>query len=832
MDMSPGAVPKEKPVRLLGLFAPRLLPVNLVRILSFPPKHIRRRASLNWTYFYGRLIAAVLYSPQRQVGQSVNEVAPSRGVVRFDAFEVDLRSGEVRKHGFRIRLQDQPFHVLQALLDHPGELVTRDELQRQIWPADTFVDFEKGLNNAVKRLRDALGDSVGKPRFIETHSKRGYRFIGSLTPTNETGRTEEGAAGTVASFGKHWKVMVPAAAAVIAVASSGNLYFHRTPKLADKDTIVLADFANHTGDPVFDDALRQALSVQLEQSPLFSIVSDRKVSETLKLMSRSPTDRVTPEVAKEICVRTGGKAVLAGSISSLGSEYVVGLEAVACNTGDVLAKEQAEATSKEGTLRVLSQVTDRLRAKIGESLASVQKFKAPAEVTTSSLEALKAHGMAHTINNSKGTAEALPLEKHAIELDPNFATAYLALGLDYLSLGQGSLANENFTKAYELRERASEREKYRIVEIYHHYVTGDWQKAVQVDELWIHTYPADPVPHADLAIIHLTFGHFEQALSEFQDGLRLDPDDANSYGNLTTTYIYLNRLDDAKKMLEQAQARKLDNEFLHERSYALAFLNGDQAEMNRELAWGTGKPGAEDALLLMQYSTEAYYGHLQKAREFSRRAVESAIRTNGKEAAAFWEINRALDEAELGNDGAAKHAVKSALELDSGKDVKLVAALTLARVGDTTRAKRLVAELEKQYPLDVKLRMILLPTVEAAIQLNSGDAAQALATLEATLPYEFVTVLYPAYLRGQTQLSAHNSTAAVAEFQKLLDHPGVVLNDCIGALAHLQIGRAYAMQGDTAKAKVAYQDFLLLWKDADPDIPFLKQARAEYAKLQ
>ena len=561
------------------------------------------------------------------------------------------------------------------------------------------------------------------------------------------------------------------------------------------------------------------------------------MSETLKLMSRSPTDRVTPELAKGICVRTGGKAVLAGSISSLGNEYVVGLEAVTCNTGDVLAKDQGEATSKEGTLKVLSQVTDRLRAKLGESLASVQKFEGPVEVTTSSLEALKAYGIAHTIFNTKGGAEAIPFEKRAIELDPNFASAYLGLGINYLNLHQEGLAIENITKAYELRERTSEREQYRISGLYYEVVTGDLQKATEVYELWKQIYP-DTGPYASLAIIHSSFGQFEKALSEFQEGLRVYPDDAIGYSNVALTYMRLNQLNDARRMLEQAQAQKLDNEFLHFRSYDLAFLNRDQGEMDRQVAWGTGKPWAEAALLNRQSNTEAYYGHLRRAREFGRRAVESAIRTDAKEAAARWEVNGALREAKLGNAGAAKHAAISALEMDSGKPVKIAAALTLAQVGDTARAKKLATELEKQYPLDLRLRMFVLPLVEAAIQVNSGDAAQALATLEITLPYEFgpydvnEVTLYSAYLRGQIELSSHNGTAAITEFQKLLNHPGVVLNGITGALAHVQLGRAYAMQGDTAKAKVAYKDFLTLWKDADPDIPILKQAKAEYAKLE
>ena len=655
----------------------------------------------------------------------------------------------------------------------------------------------------------------------------------ALDALSESGGSAPSAVGKAATgVGKRWKVIVPAAMVVLALSVGGYFYFHRAPKLTNKDTIVLADFVNHTGDPVFDDALKQALSVQLEQSPFLNIVSDRKVSETLKLMGRSASERVTPEVAKEICVRTGGKAVLAGTISSLGSEYVVGLQAVACNTGDILAKEQAEASSKESTLKALSQVTDRLRKKLGESLASVEEFKAPLEATTSSLEALKAYAIGRTTAHTKGTAQAIPFDKRAIELDPNFATAYLALGIDYLNLGQNGSAVENFKKAYDLRDRTSEREKYRISGMYHQCVTGDLQRATEVFELAKNLYPADLVPHAELAIIYETFGQYEKALPEFQEGLRLGPDDPNGYGNLAFTYMRLDRLDDARKTLEEAKARKLDNEHLHFCAYYLAFLNRDQEEMARQVAWGNGQPGVEGRLLSVQSNTEAYYGRLRKARELGKRALESESRADLKDVAAEREANSALREVELGNAEAAQHAAISALELSSGRDTKVTAAFVLARVGKSAKAKELVAELEKHDPADVELKMVLLPPVKAAIQFDKGDAAQAVSTLQTALPYEAGAALYPAYLRGQIQLSAHNGSAAATEFQKLLDHPGFVLNNPIGALAHLQLGRAYAMSGDPGKAKAAYQDFLTLWKDADPDIPILKQAKAEYAKLQ
>ena len=602
------------------------------------------------------------------------------------------------------------------------------------------------------------------------------------------------------------------------------------------NTIVLADFANSTGDAVFDDALKQALAVELGQSPFLNVLSDRKISETLQMMGRPANQHVTADVGQELCLRTGSKVVVGGSISSLGSHYLIDLNAVAC-TDDTLAKEQVEATSKEDVLKALSRASSGLRTKLGESLPSVQKFDVPVEATTSSLEALRTYSMAMTVKRTKGDAPSIPFFKRAIELDSNFPMAYAGLAVIYGNLSQPSRALEYATQAYQLRDRVTERERLRISAAYFR-AAGEVDKEAQIYELWIANYPRDPVPHHNLGANYFNVGQYDRALAEFQEGTRLAPDHVISYANLGAAYLCLNRLDDARVTFDQALAGRLDSEWLRENIYYLAFLRADATQMQQQVAWSAGKPGDEDSLLSKQSDTEAYYGRLKKARDFSRRAVDSAVRADSEEIAAFWQLNAALREAELGNIASARRGVTAALALSPGRDAKVVAALTLARIGDLPRAKALAEELEKSYPTNTFLKLYWLPTINASIAISKGNSSQALVDLEAAAPYElggaatFISYLYPAYVRGQAYLLAHNGNDATTEFQKVLDHRGIVVNFVTGSLAHLQIGRAYALGGDTAKAEAAYQDFLTLWKDADPDIPILKQAKAEYAKLQ
>ncbi|MGA8103934.1 MAG: protein kinase, partial [Candidatus Acidiferrales bacterium] len=699
---------------------------------------------------------------------------------------------------------------------------------------------------APPKLEEIINKSLEKDRNLRYQHAADLRSdLQRLKRDSESGRTvagtaEAGPRAAAPSAARRWMAIAAVAVVAVALGVGGWLYFsaHRAHPLTEKDTIVLADFDNTTGDPVFDGALKQALTVQLGQSPFLNILSERKVEETLRLMGRPSNERITRDVARELCVRTGSKAIMLGSISKLGGQYVVGIDAVGCSSGDTLATEQEQASSKEDVLKALGNAATSLRGKLGESLASIQKFDVPVEATTASLEALKAYSMGITTQRTQGDAAAIPFVKRALELDPNFAVAYAGLGVEYSNLGQASLSAENLKKAYALRDRVSEHEKYRIESLYYDLAVGDEEQAIQVYELWARSYPQDPTPAINLGASYYEFGQYEKSAAETQESLRLEPNAVVGYGNLAQVYLALNRPDDAKKAIDRAEQRKLDGDFFHWTIYQLAFSKGDAAEMERQVAWAAGKPASEDRLLSFQSDTEAYYGRLVKARNFSRRAVDSAVRDDAKETAALWQVNTALREAEFGNAAAAKQGVAAALALAPGRDVKLFAALTLARIGETAGAKSLVEELEKNYPSDTFLKIYWLPTIKAALELSANNAAQAVVLLEAAAPYELgeppqlqLGTMYPVYIRGQAQLIGHNGPAAATEFQKFLDPRGITLNYPLGALAHLGLARAYALSGDIAKAKTAYNDFFALWKDADPDIPILIAAKAEYAKL-
>jgi eukaryotic-like serine/threonine-protein kinase len=642
---------------------------------------------------------------------------------------------------------------------------------------------------------------------------------------------------------KLWKLAVPFV--LVALVVAGGLYYrsHQSKRLTEKDTIVLADFTNTTGDSVFDGTLRQGLTVQLEQSPFLSLVPDQRIQQTLRLMGQPPDARLTLEIARDLCQRTEGAAVLDGSIASLGSQYVLGLKAENCRTGDSLAGEQVRATGKEQVLAAMDKAAANLRSKLGESLSTVQKFDTPIEqATTPSLEALQAYSLGRKTLAAKGdNATAVPLFQRAIHLDPNFAMAYASLGTSYGNLGETSLGAENTRKAYELRERVSEREKFYIESHYYSIVTGDLEKARRAYELWAQTYPRDWLPPDNLGGIYRILGQYDKRLAENRETLRLDPTSAWSYAYLVYPYLNLNRLEEARATAEEAQAKHLDSPLLRIGLYQLAFLQNDAPGMAQQVSWAAGKSGVEDVLLAREADTAAYSGRLEEARDFSRRAVASAERAEEKEKAASYEADAALREALFGNAAAGRQRAAAALGLSTGRDVKYGAALALAMAGDTARAQALAEDLAKRFPEDTLVQFNYLPTLLAQLALSRNDASKAVEALQAAAPYELgdpteaftFLSLYPVYVRGEAYLAGHQETgASAAEFQKILDHPGVVFNEPIGALAHLGSARAHASQGDTAKARAAYQDFLALWKDADPDIPILKEAKTEYAKLQ
>jgi Flp pilus assembly protein TadD/predicted Ser/Thr protein kinase len=643
------------------------------------------------------------------------------------------------------------------------------------------------------------------------------------------------------TLNRRW--LTAAAAVVIVGLAIGAwlFYAHRAHALTEKDTIVLADFTNTTSDVVFDGALRQGLAVQLEQSPFLSLISEQRIQQTLRLMGQPPDVRVTPEIARDLCQRTGSAAVVDGSIAQIGTQYSLILKAVNCSSGESLASTEAQASDKNHVLDALGKAAFEIRSKLGESLSTVQKFDTPVEqATTPSLEALQAYSLGWKTFVGKGdNAAAVPLFQRAIRLDPNFAMAYASLGVDYSNLGETSLAAENTRKAYELRARVSEREKFYIESHYYHYVTGDLEKARQVYELWAQTYPRDFVPPTNLGAIYGNLGQYDKGLAESREAFRLDLGNGLSYTNLVSSYLVLNRLEEARATAEEAQVKKLDSPYLRFYLYQLAFLQNDAAGMAQQVARSAGKPGAEDVLLAFEADTAAYSGRLGKAREFSRRAVASAERAEEKETAAGYEADAALRQALFGNAAEARERVAAALVLSTGRDVQYGAALALAFAGDVARAQALADDLGKRFPDDIMVQFNYRPTIHAQLALTRNDSSKAIEALQTATPYElgspgngFTLALYPVYVRGEAYLAAHRGSEAAAEFQKILDQRGVVFNEPIGALAHLGLARAYALQGDTTKARAAYNDFLTLWKDADPDIPILRAAKSEYAKLQ
>jgi eukaryotic-like serine/threonine-protein kinase len=705
---------------------------------------------------------------------------------------------------------------------------------------DVPVELERIINKALEKNRDLRYQHAADMRTDLQRLKRDTDSHSSSAASGASGRVD----GADSAVARRRKIGAAVLAIVLAVLVVGGLYVRShlarptTSPLTEKDTIVLADFTNSTGDPVFDGTLKQALAVDLEQSPFLNILSDSKASETLKLMGRPSSERLTAEVARELCLRTGSQAVVSGSIANLGTQYVLALDAISCNNGDDLAKEHAEAASKEGVLKALDSSTTTLRTRLGESLASVQRFDAPMEATTPSLEALKAYSMGITTGRTKGDAEAVPFMKRAIELDPNFAIAYVALGIDYSNLGQASLAADYARKAYNLRDRVSDRERFRISAFYFQYVTGEMDKAIEAYELWEKSYPREMLPHGNLGSLYASIGQYDKAIAETETAQRLEPT-ITDYANLASNYISVNRLKDARLTLAEAQQKHFDGLFIRSNLYSVAFLSGDTAEMERQVAWAAGRPGEEDQMLNTDADTQAYYGRMVKARDLARRAADAALRADAKETAAQWFAFQAIREVEVGNASVARQTAGRALALAPGRDVKVLSALALARAGESTQSKALMEALKKSELSNTFLKVYWFPVLEASMAMAQHAPDRALIALEPSQPFELgdpppegVATLHPAYLRGLAYLAEKNGPAAAGEFQKLLDHPGIVQNFLLGSLAHLQMGRADAIAGDATKAKAAYQDFFTLWKDADPDLPILKEARAEYAKLQ
>jgi tetratricopeptide (TPR) repeat protein len=632
---------------------------------------------------------------------------------------------------------------------------------------------------------------------------------------------------------------------VVALLAGAGWFFNTRSAhaLTQTDTIVLADFANKTGDPIFEETLGQGLAAQLQQSPFLSLVSEQRVQQTLRLMGLPPDSKLVPAIASDLCQRAGSKAYLSGSISSIGKEYVIGVSAVNCRTGDYLASEQVAANGKENVLKVLGEVSTRLRKKLGESLKTVQTLDTPIEqATTPSLEALQTYSLGRKMIQGKADyTAAVPLLERSIELDQNFAMAYATLGTAYHNLGEKVLSAENTRKAYDLRNHVSEWEKFYIESHYHHFVTGDLEKAREVYDLWSQIYPRERVPPTNLGVIYQTLGQYEKSLAEFREAVRLAPSDSLTLDDLVLGYIHLNRFDEARSASDEALARNLDSADLRFNLYQLAFLKNDLPGMAKQISWSSGRSGQENIMLSLQAGTAAYFGRMSEARELSRQASISARRAGEKEMAAGCEATAALWEALYGNAVEARQHMSGTLAQSDGRDAQYAAALTLALIGDSARAQALAGDLEKRFPQDTVIRFNYLPTLRAQSALHVPDgAAKAVEILDVTSPFElgvsgsstFWTNLYPVYVRGEAFLASRQGTRAAVEFQRILDWRGVVVNEPIGALAHLGLARSYALAGDASKSRAAYSEFFALWKDADPNIPVLKAAKAEYAKLQ
>jgi len=694
-------------------------------------------------------------------------------------------------------------------------------------PREFVPDLDRGLEAVIQQC--LAPEPASRPQTVGEvmEAIRKTRCAGLLRTEHESAKWR-----TIA-----WTCAV---STILVVAIAGLLYhFHANQRrLTEKDTVVMADFSNKTADAVWDDTLKQGLREELEESPYLNILSDRKVTQLLRYMGRSTDERVTEGIAREVCQRAGSKAMLLGSISSISSHYIVGLQAVNCHSGDSLATLQVEANGEDDVLRKLHAVGKEMRVRLGESLASVEKYDTPVEQTTSSLEALQAYGAALRAKRSQGDLAALPLLKRAVELDQNFAMAYAVLAAVYSNLGDATLSAENARKAHDLRERVTERERFYIDSAYYNNATGELNREMEVYQQWKQTYPRDEVPYEKLAYCEGYLGQYEKALAGYREALQLEPNDVINYVDLAGTYINLNRLAEAEAVLNVVQSRKLEHEYVPQLYYLIAFMRDDHEEMEKRAQPESWLPGTEDILLSSLSDTEAFKGRLRNARKFSRQAIVSAHQNDATAGrAAFWQAHEALREAEFGNVDEARRLAAAALTLSSGEDVQTLAALALARAGDTSRAQSIVSGLSRRFPTNIWLDHYWLPSIRAAIEINSENPAGAIDVLELSRPYELggdpiaLDTLYPVYLRGQAYLMQHQGSAAAAEFQKILDHPGRAGNGLLGSLARLQLARAYALSSDTAKARNAYQHFLALWKDSDPDVYARRQAEIEFAKL-
>jgi eukaryotic-like serine/threonine-protein kinase len=765
-------------------------------------------------------------------------------LISFGDFTVHRRERSLRKHGIRLKLHGQSFEILLLLLEHPGEVVTREELQAKLWHGDTFVDFENGLNAAVKKLRQTLGDSVEVPRYIETLPRVGYRFLAPVRAVQRT-EIEVRAPGSAESGSKpiapplavkprsRVRLWIIATVSVVVVGGLAAIWSYRsrpTAAFSDADLVLISDFVNTTGDPVFDGSLKHALVVKLGESPHFNLLNEPNLRATLQLMERPATEKLVPPVDREVCQRAGAKVVIGGSIVALGNEYVIRLDAKNCLTGESVADQERRSPSRDQVLATLGDMIPPFRSKLGESLATIQRFNTPiAQATTPSLSALKAYTMGDEARLQDKEEESIGFYRMAVELDPNFAIAYARLGALYRNLSQDDLSRQHMEKAFELREQVSEKEKFYIAAHYYTDFTREVDKSIQTYELWTQTYPRDWIPFNNLADVASRSGLIEKAVPAAQEALRLNPNSWFAYGTLANAYLRASRFAEARAICERAIAENhagtLTNTLVR-----IAYVESDQAEIKKQIEAAKGKSN-EPLVLAFAAQAATGWGKLREARHLFDLCVNVALRRGLKEVASNSDYDESLPEAELRDASGAREHVEKALQWNPDPASQAYAALTLARLGDVARAEKFVKAADVQ-PLDTLHNAVDLAAARAAIQLDRKNPKQAIEELKPALPYDLSELSSGStlYLRGLAYLQAGFPKEAAAQFQKLIDNHGSAIT-VYWPLAHLGLARAYAQDGQTEKALERYRDFLALWKDADPDLPVLHEAHLEYQRL-